>query len=166
VYIYLQSSKTTIPCYLGYHSFILISLYPRLLLHQVCLIIKYPILLLTYLPHLPSTLLFIFSTCKSSAEVVTIEPSTIPVDGSNSTLVRVGPVEESPNLAIDLATDATVEESLIIETTALIPPTNVFNSTEGVVEQGEHKLGWGALVSFGVDSLLLSASPLLFPKMF
>ena len=98
----------------------------------VCLIIKYPILLLTYLPIYP--LLFIFSTCKSSAEVVTIEPSTIPVDGSNSTLVRVGPVETSRE-----ATDATVEESTIIETTALIPPTNVFNSTEGVIE---HKVGW------------------------
>lgn len=76
----------------------------------------------------------LISTCKSSTEVVTIEPSTIPLDGSNSTLVRVGPVETSRK-----ATDATVNESTIIETTALTCLAKVFNSTEGVIER---KVGW------------------------
>ena len=76
----------------------------------------------------------LLSTCKSSTEVVTIEPSTIPLDGSNSTLVSVGPVETSRK-----ATDATVKESTIIETTALTCLAKVFNSAEGVIER---KVGW------------------------
>ena len=128
MYIYLQSSKTTIPCYLiFFHTYL-----PLLFIG--CLAIEYPILLLTYLPLLVYPLLFIFSTCKSSTEVVTIEPSTVPVDGSKSTLTSVGPVETSRK-----ATDATVEESTIIKTTALTCLAKVFNSTGGVIER---KVGW------------------------
>ncbi len=76
----------------------------------------------------------LLSTCNSSTEVVAIEPSTVPLDGSNSTLVSVGPVETSRK-----ATDATVKESTIIETTALTCLAKVFNTTEGVIER---KVGW------------------------
>ena len=142
VYIYLQRQRS--------HSVILFSLpllFIRCLLSQGCHSFN--------LLSLPLPLLFIFSTCKSSTEVVTIGPSTIPADGSKSTLVSVGPVEVS-------STSPTVEESSIIETTAQIPSTNVFNSTEGVAE---HKAGWyrihtGRSTSFKAADLI-ELSPLV-----